>query len=152
MPTAGDYEIEFVMHHREPDGEHQESIWYGSGCVCTVRLDDIAVDIYVDGKDRLLDNKTGQFIYSALDMPEDIQNDRQLSDAIASERLDQRNNSWFDIYHNGEHLDMVSHEFDDAFDQACEYLIAEFTNLCQVENNQVPQVEGRRVVVLDLDD
>jgi hypothetical protein len=30
-------------------------------------------------------------------------------------------------------------------------LIEQFVNVCMIENNQMPQVEGRQVVVLDLD-
>jgi len=79
--------------------------------------------------------------------------DERLAAAIGSDGyLDQKNNSWFDIYSSsGEHLDMVNHEADEAFDQACQYLIEQFTNLCMIENNQIPQIEGRQVMVLDLD-
>jgi hypothetical protein len=47
---------------------------------------------------------------------------------------------------------MVGHGADEVFDSACDYLIEQFTNLCQIENNQIPQVEGRRVVVVDFED
>lgn len=154
MPTAGDYEIEFVVHgSRKPDGEHQESIWYDAGTVCSVRLDDLEVEISRDGVDRIWDDKLKTEYRDYSDFPADITTDKKLQKAFDTDRFRSENNSWFDIYTTeGEHLDMVCHSFDEAFDSACEYLISEFSNLCQIENNQLPQVEGRRVVVVDFED
>jgi hypothetical protein len=152
MPTAGDYEIEFALHgSRKPDGEHQESIWYEAGVVCTVRLDEFAVEICRDGVDRVWDDKLQREYRYCEEFPDEIKTDKDLIEAFDTNRFHSENNSWFDIYisDGGEHLDMVTHSFDEAFDSACDYLIEQFSNMCQIENNQTPQVEGRRVVVVD---
>ena len=156
MPTAGDYEVEvFWLDGNVPRAELQESIWWERGLVAKVRLDDREVHIYRDGEDKLVNVKTGDVYRNASDLDGiGIDTDQKLYDAIGDNGvLDQQNNSWFDIYTpDGEHLDMVSHEADDAFDNACDYVIAEFVNMCQIENNQIPQVEGKRVVVVDFED
>jgi hypothetical protein len=152
MPTAGDYEVEFVWYGRTPDGEHQESVWWDRGSVCYLTLGDVSVDIYVDGDTYIKDNLTHSFYSSSSEFPQDLSTDKELSEATLSQRLDWVNNSWFDLYANGEHLDDVQHEADEAFESACNYLIGEFVNLCRIENNQEPQVEGKRVVVFNFED
>ena len=155
MPTAGEYEIEFFwIDGNIPDKEHQESVWWEKGAVCKVRLDDLEVTIYVDGDDLFVHRVVDESYTTAAELEIlGADTDERLAAAIGSDGyLDQKNNSWFDIYSSsGEHLDMVNHEADEAFDQACQYLIEQFTNLCMIENNQIPQIEGRQVMVLDLD-
>jgi hypothetical protein len=155
MPTAGDYEIEFFwLDGNIPDGEHQESVWWEKGAVCKVGLGDFEVVIYVDGVDLFIHKVTGEQYTNASELNIlGADTDKRLREATGSDGyLIQNNNSWFDIYtSDGEHLDMVNHEADEAFDQACEYLIEQFVNVCMIENNQMPQVEGRQVVVLDLE-
>ena len=155
MPTAGEYEIEFFwLDGNIPDKEHQESVWWEKGAVCKVRLDDLEVTIYVDGDDLFVHRVVDESYTTAAELEIlGADTDERLAAAIGSDGyLDQKNNSWFDIYSSsGEHLDMVNHEADEAFDQACQYLIEQFTNLCMIENKQMPQVEGRQVMVLDLD-
>jgi hypothetical protein len=155
MPTAGEYEIEFFwLDGNTPDGEHQESVWWEKGAVCKVGLGDFEVTIYVDGDTKIEDRETGSTYTSSSEFPSEINTDKALAEASSGNypRFEWENNSWFDIYTpDGEHLDMVNHEADEAFDQACEYLIEQFVNVCMIENNQMPQVEGRQVVVLDLE-
>lgn len=155
MPEAGDYEIEFFWADGQvPDAEHQESVWWEKGGVCLVGLGDLEISIYVDGDTKIYDHETKDTYRSSSEFPPDLDTDSALSVAGqgALPRLEWQNNSWFDLYDSdGNHLDMVYHEADEAFDGACEYLIREFVNLCMVENNQVPQVEGRQVVVVDLE-
>jgi len=155
LPTAGEYEIEFFwIDGNIPDKEHQESVWWEKGAVCKVRLDDLEVTIYVDGDDLFVHRVVDESYTTAAELEIiGADTDERLAAAIGSDGyLDQKNNSWFDIYSSsGEHLDMVNHEADEAFDQACQYLIEQFTNLCMIENNQIPQIEGRQVMVLDLD-
>jgi hypothetical protein len=151
MPTAGEHEIEFDwIDGNIPDGEHQESVWWERGAVCKVRLWELEVVIYVDGDTKIEDRETGNTYTSSSEFPDDLTTDRALAEAGSGNypRLDWQNNSWFDIYKsNGEHLDMVNHEADEAFDQACFYLIGEFSNFCQIENNQLPEINGRKVYV-----
>jgi hypothetical protein len=113
-------------------------------------LGDLEVTIYVDGDTKIEDRETGSTYTSSSEFPDDLNTDRALSEAGSGNypRLDWQNNSWFDIYTpDGEHLDMVNHEADEAFDQACFYLIGQFSNFCQIENNQLPEINGRRVFV-----
>lgn len=155
MPTAGEYEIEFFWADgMVPDVEHQESVWWEKGGVCLVGLGDLEISIYVDGDTKIYDSDTRETYTSSSEFPSDLNTDSALSVAGqgALPRLEWQNNSWFDLYDSdGNHLDMVYHEADEAFDGACQYLIEEFVNLCKIENNQTPQVEGKRVVVLDLE-
>jgi hypothetical protein len=151
MPTAGEYEIEFFwLDGNIPDGDHQESVWWEKGAVCKVGLGDLEVTIYVDGDTKIEDRETGSTYTSSSEFPAELDTDSALSKAGQGNypRLDWQNNSWFDIYTpDGEHLDMVNHEADEAFDQACHYLIGEFSNFCQIENNQLPEINGRKVYV-----
>ncbi len=155
MPTAGEYEIEFFwLDGNTPDGDHQESVWWEKGAVCKVRLDDLEVVIYVDGSDLFIHKVANERYTTAVELEAlGIETDQMLHEALEHDGyLVQENNSWFDIYTSGgEHLDMVNHEADEAFDHACQYLIEQFVNLCMIENNQIPQIEGRQVMVLDLD-
>lgn len=156
MPTAGDYEVEFYwIDSNTPRAELQESIWWGKGEVCKVRLDEIEVSIYVDGDDLLTHRETGERYRTASELDDlGIDTDQKLYEAIGDNGyLDQENNSWFDVYTaQGEHLDMVHHEADEAFESACGYVIDQFVNLCQIENNQIPQIEGKKVVVVDFEE
>ena len=153
MPTAGDYEVECVwLDGNVPDGDHQDPIWWENGLVCKVRLDDIEVNIYKDGDTRIDDLETGERYTSSSQFPESINGDKTLEEA-SGKRLHWHNNPWFDIYaSDGTHLDMVGHSADEVFESACDFVISEFVNLCQIENNQIPQVEGKRVVVVDFED
>ena len=156
MPTAGDYEVEVMWADGNvPKADLQESIWWGRGLVAKVRLDEFEVCIYVDGDDKLVNIKTRDVYWNASDLEGiGIDTDQKLYEAIGDNGfLDQQNNSWFDIYTSGgEHLDMISHEVDDAFESACDYVIEQFVNMCQIENNQMPQVEGKKVVVFDFEE
>ena len=155
MPEAGDYEIEFFWADGQvPDAEHQESVWWEKGGVCLDGLGDLEISIYVEGDGLFVHRVTGERYTTATELEVlGADTDKRLQEAIGSDGyLDQENNSWFDIYSSsGEHLDMVNHEADEAFDHACQYLIEQFINLCMIENNQTPQVEGRQVVVVDLE-
>jgi len=155
LPTAGEYEIEFFwLDGNTPDGDHQESVWWEKGAVCKVGLGDFEVTIYVDGDTKIEDRETGSTYTNSSEFPDDLLTDKALAEASSGNypRLDWKNNSWFDVYSSdGEHLDMVNHQADEAFDHACQYLIEQFVNVCMIENNQMPQVEGRQIMVLDLD-
>lgn len=156
MPTAGDYEIEVVWHDGNvPDADHQDPIWWENGAVCSVRLDDLEVVIHKDGATRIEDRETGSTYTSSSEFPAEVNGDKALEEVSSGNypRFYWENNPWFDIYTpDGEHLDMVGHGADEVFESACDYLIEQFTNLCQIENNQIPQIEGKRVVVVDFED
>lgn len=156
MPTAGDYEVEFFwIDGNVPRAELQESIWWGRGLACKVRLDEFEVHIYVDGDDKLVNIKTSDVYTNASQLDDiGIDTDQKFREAIGDNGfLDQHNNSWFDLYTpTGEHLDMVCHEADDAFEAACDYVIEQFANMCQIENNQIPQIEGKKLVVVDFEE
>jgi hypothetical protein len=156
MPTAGDYEVEVSWADgNAPTAEQQESIWWEHGLIANVRLDEFEVCIYRDGLDRVVNRETGDIYTNGAEISAIADTDKKLGELSADNGgvLEWVNNSWFDLYSpSGEHLDMVSHTADEAFEVACDYLIQEFVNMCQIENNQIPQVEGKKVVVVDFEE
>ena len=111
----------------DPHPKQQDAIFYtGMGCVATIDYKGFQVDVYCDGITRAHLKKDGQVV-STLTTPADfidagIDTDDALSLANNSEILDWVNNSWFDLYCYGEHLDAVCHELDEAVEAGREYL------------------------------
>lgn len=112
-----------------PDPKQQDAIFYtGIGLLATVSYEGFAVDIYCDGetKAHLLDSPQGQVVRSLYDASDFIDAGLTTDDALrlANEQglLDWANNSWFDLYCYGEHLDCVSHEISEAIAYAETYL------------------------------
>lgn len=112
-----------------PDPKQQDAIFFtGFGLLATVSYEGFAVDIYCDGetKAHLLDSPQGQVVRSLYDASDFIDAGLTTDDALrlANEQglLDWANNSWFDLYCYGEHLDCVSHEISEAIAYAETYL------------------------------
>lgn len=112
-----------------PDPKQQDAIFFtGFGLLATVSYEGFAVDIYCDGetKAHLLDSPQGQVVRSLYDPSDFIDAGLTTDDALrlANEQglLDWANNSWFDLYCYGEHLDCVSHELSEAIAYAETYL------------------------------
>jgi hypothetical protein len=122
------YHIGFDLHPQQ-----QDAIFYtGMGCIATVKYEGFSVDVYCDGETRanLLDAPQGSTV-STLYHPSDfidagIDTDDALKMANEQELLDWVNNSWFDLYCYGEHLDCVEHEINEAIAKAKAYVAQEW--------------------------
>ena len=130
-------ELFVVEYHLgfHPHSSQQDAIFYtGMNCVATVKYEGFSVDVYCDGETRanLLDAPQGQVV-STLYSPSDfidagLDTDDALRLANQQELLYWENNSWFDLYCEGEHLDCVSHELDEAITFAKTYVGDEWVN------------------------
>ena len=124
------YHLPFMPHVKQ-----QDAIFYtGMNCIATVTCAGYAVDVYCDGETRanLLDapRDAGGQVVSTLYSPSDfidagIDTDDALILANQQDLLDWVNNSWFDLYCYGEHLDAVSHELKEALAMAINFVIGE---------------------------
>ena len=122
------YKVEYHLGFH-PHPSQQDAIFYtGMNCVATVKYEGFSVDVYCDGETRanLLDAPQGQVV-STLYSPSDfidagIDTDDALRLANQQELLYWENNSWFDLYCYGEHLDCVSHELNEAIGFAKTYV------------------------------
>lgn len=129
-PTAIDENLFQVEYHTgfDPHPNQQDAIFYtGMDCIATVKYEGFVVDVYCDGETRanLLDTQ-GQVV-STLYNPTDfidagIDTDDALKMANEQNLLDWVNNSWFDLYCYGEHLDCVEHTLYDAIAIAKTYV------------------------------
>jgi hypothetical protein len=133
------YTIEYHMGF-DPDLQQQDAIFYtGLGRIATVQFEGFHVDVYCDGetKANLLDAPQGRVV-SSLYNPSDfidagIDTDKALEIANNSEILDWVNNSWFDLYCEGVHLDCVSHELSEALSFAKTYVADEWRNAQELD-------------------
>lgn len=124
-----------IIYHlgASPDLAQQDAIFYtGFGSVSTVSYEGFAVSVYCDGetKANLLDAPQGKVV-STLYFPDDFESaglntDDALRLANEQQLLDWVNNSWFDLYCYGEHLDAVSHNLNEAIDMAKDYVYQEY--------------------------
>lgn len=111
----------------DPHPKQQDAIFYtGMGCVATIDYEGFQVDVYCDGETKAHLTKDGEVV-STLTNPADfidagIDTDDALSLANDNNLLDWVNNSWFDLYCYGAHLDAVCHELDEAVEAGREYL------------------------------
>lgn len=118
------YHIPFTPHRNQ-----QDAIFYtGMDCIATITCAGYAVDVYCDGETRahLLDKKDGEKV-KTLYTPADfidagIDTDNALVMANEQGLLEWDNNSWFDLYCYGEHLDAVHHELIEALSAAVAYV------------------------------
>jgi hypothetical protein len=132
------YEIKY--NAIDPNPAQQDAIFYtGMGLIATVIWEGFHVDVYCDGETRanLLDAPQGRVV-SSLYNPSDfidagLDTDKALEIANNSEILDWVNNSWFDLYCEGEHLDCVSHELSEALSFAKTYVIDEWRNAQELD-------------------
>lgn len=104
-----------------PDPTQQDAIFFtGFGLVATVSYAGFVVDVYCDGetKAHLLNAPQGEVVRTLYDGNDFVSAGLNTDDALrlANEQqlLDWVNNSWFDMYCYGEHLDCVSHELSEA--------------------------------------
>ena len=117
----------------EPD--QQDAIFYtGFGHLATVKYEGFEVDVYCEGRTEahLRDKAEGQIV-KTLYFPVDfisagLDTDTALQMANEQGLLDWVNNSWFDLYCHGEHLDCVEHELNEIIDRAKTYVADEWIN------------------------
>lgn len=102
---------------------------------CEVKKGGFQVDIYLDGEMRYT-NKTHTIIIHDGDdlIAGGYDTDEKFADAIESEELQHINNPWFDLYVQGEHLDAVTHDINEALQSAMAWLDEEIANAKQIEN------------------
>lgn len=119
------YHIGFMPHVKQ-----QDAIFYtGMDCIATITCAGYAVDVYCDGETRanLLDKKDGEIVKTLYTPTDFLDAGIDTDDAIimANEQglLDWVNNSWFDLYCYGQHLDAVTHELKDALAAAINYVV-----------------------------
>lgn len=102
------------------------AFYYGHGKVAQVECDGFSVDIYCDGDMRAVYEKDGQEISlrSATDIiGAGLDTDSALYEAQANGSLVWDMNPWFDCYtSDGEHLDIVCSDIQEAIDTALVYV------------------------------
>jgi hypothetical protein len=113
----------------ETDLDRRDAVFYtGQGLIATVTYKGFDVDVYCDGVTNatLLDQPNGEIVshlYSASDfISAGLSTDDAISMAVEQEILVFANNSWFDLYCDSEHLDIVCHTIDDALESAKTYV------------------------------
>ncbi len=113
----------------ESNPDRGDAVFYtGEGLIATVTYNGFFVDVYCDGVTNatLLDQPNGEIVshlYSASDfISAGLGTDDAISMAVEQEILIFANNSWFDLYCNGEHLDIVCHTIGDAIESAKTYV------------------------------
>jgi hypothetical protein len=122
-------EPKIVRHVIETDLDRRDAVFYtGEGLIATVTYKGFHVDVYCDGVTHaeLLDQPNG-YPVSRLSSASDfisagLGTDDAISMAVEQEILVFINNSWFDLYCDGEHLDIVCHTMDDALESAITYV------------------------------
>jgi len=120
------YQVEYHLGS-DPNPNQQDSIFYtGMDCVATVKYEGFVVDVFCDGETRAYLKKDGEVV-STLTTPKcfieaGIETDDALVLANENNLLDWVNNSWFDLYCYGEHLDCVSHDLSEAISFAKTYV------------------------------
>ena len=122
-------EPKVVRHVIETDLDRRDAVFYtGEGLIATVTYKGFDVDVYCDGVTHaeLLAEPNG-YPVSRLSSASDfisagLGTDEAISMAVEQEILVFINNSWFDLYCDGEHLDIVCHTMDDALSSAKTYV------------------------------
>lgn len=103
--------------------------------VARVKIAEFAVDVYCDGITDVRDRTNGErYRYGGDFIMNDYDTDEKLNQATESGDLEVVNNSWFDLYCEGEHLDAVSHDVWDALRDAITFLQTEKQNAQAIEN------------------
>jgi len=103
--------------------------------VAGVKIAEFSVDIYCDGITDVRDRTNGQrYTYGGDLIMHDYTTDELLNQATESGDLEIVNNSWFDLYCDGEHLDTVTHDVWDAIRSAISWLQEEKQNAQAIEN------------------
>lgn len=111
------------------------------GFVVRVKIAEFEVDVYCDGITDVTDRTSGERYTDGTGLiAAGYDTDEKLNELTDSGDLDVRNNSWFDLYCDGEHLDTVSHDVWDAIRDAITFLQAEKENAKAIENIGVDMV------------
>lgn len=113
----------------EPSENRQDAIFYtGVGWIATITYEGFYMDLYCDGDTQVTMTETPNGNHTiTLSDPDDfdragITNDTLLQHATDSGLIEWHDNSWFDFYCDGEHLDLVTHTIGEAIAAAEEYL------------------------------
>lgn len=127
--------------------DRTDAIFYtGESYIGTATYKGFYVDVYCDGETNavLLDQPNGEIVshlYSRSDfISAGIDTDDALSMAMEQEILIFSNNSWFDLYCEGEHIDFVTHTISEALDAAESFLKEQY----QDEQNLMKEFDTAR--------
>ena len=138
MKTIGTdgFEVEWAAGLPLPSGQ-QDAMFYrttGHSWVCTVGKQGFTVDIYCDGEMRVKNVRTNELYQDGRDLElAGLLTDTDIELATEKEILDIGMNPWFDLYVEGEHLDAVNHEIDDAVKAAKAFVDGEIQNANMIE-------------------
>ena len=133
---AAGAEIEWEVGLPLPE-EQQDAMFYkdANSYIAKVKLGEFAIEIWCDGETRVKNRVTGSTLTYGSDLRADgIDTDKKLADGFESGDLVHDMNSWFDLYVDGEHVDAVTHEIEDAVDAAISFLEEERDNAKIIEN------------------
>jgi hypothetical protein len=125
-------------------GDQTASEFYkcSTSLVCEVKKEGFMVDIYLDGDMRYRMEEQDISIYDGGDLlAAGYDTDKKFTDAIEAEELQHINNPWFDLYVQGEHLDCVTHDINEALQSAMAWLDEEIANAKEIENFGVSSLD-----------
>jgi hypothetical protein len=119
------------------DADRTASDFYkgGGSFICEVKKSGFAVDVYLDGDMRYHNGENDYFICDGDELvSRGYDTDKKFTDAMTSGELSHHNNPWFDLYVQGEHLDCVTHDINEALQSAMAWLDEEVANAKQIED------------------
>jgi hypothetical protein len=106
---------------------------YGS-LVCTVKKLGFSVDVYLDGDMSYYNPKENLYCDDGDDLiARGYDTDEKLAKALETEELRHDMNPWFDMYVEGEHLDAVTDDIEEALSSADSWLTEEMLNAAAIE-------------------
>ena len=105
-----------------------------SSWIATLRKNGFEVDVYCDGEMSarvLVDENRYETLHTGPELIDHgVKTDEDLQTMVEEWGM----NPWFDLYVNGEHLDVVTHDISDAVQAAKSYLDETIVNANQIEN------------------
>lgn len=132
----------------EPPTAINDAIFFtGEGLVLSLSYKGFAVDVYCDGvTNATLLNTEGEVVAHMYDGSDFINAGLDTDDAVQlaneQELINWINNAWFDLYCEGEHLDVVTHDLHEAIESAEEYLKQQYKD----EQNLIRDFDTAEIV------
>jgi hypothetical protein len=116
----------------------QDAMFYKdtASFVAQVKLGDFVCDVYCDGETRVKNRMDGgDYRDGTALIAAGFDTDGKLQAMFESGDLYCDMNSWFDLYIDGEHIDSVTHEIEEAIGSAIAFLQDEQANALAIENS-----------------
>jgi hypothetical protein len=138
MKTVGTdgFMVEWAAGFPLPSGQ-QDAMFYctnGHSWVCKVSKQGFTVDIYCDGEMRVKNLSDNNVYRDGTDLEKaGFQCDTDIRIETEKGLFDIGMNPWFDMYVEGEHIDNVYHEIDDAVNAAKMFIDGELENANAIE-------------------